>query len=452
MRLLQIAVPTGMREAVERKFLEADVDYFLTEELSRQNYAALVFVPAATEDVEALMDELRDIGVQKEGYVTVGKLEVILSDRFERQQSEQAAPEEEVEETSGRIAREELQARAAEIAPITPTYVLFTILSTVIATAGLLMNSAAVVVGSMVIAPLIGPAIATSVGSILNDEELFRTSIKAQFVGVVLAVVSAAIFAGIVRVTFLPELQIQLIEQVAERVNPSALALVVALGAGVAGAVSLTSTTSTALVGVAIAVALIPPAATVGLGLAYGDITAAVSAGILVCINVLSINVASLGTLWMQGYRPEHWFAEQQAKRDIVRRAAILAVIVLILSSALVVTTLNISENNEFERTVSDIASEADGHILSLDVSYQTELFFRHPSSVTIRIIGGSSETASKLRSRIASQTQQDVAVIVIREDGDISTAQQRLPPTIDRPMSSNSQPERVARARRRPS
>lgn len=423
MRLLQIAVPLGKREAVERVVTEADVDYFLTDETSNRDFAAVVFVLAGPEDVESLTESLREINLQRDGHVTVGKLEAVVSDQFERKQNGGQPPADETEETNGRIAREELRARAAEVAPITPNYIVFTIVSTVIATAGLLMNSAAVVVGSMVIAPLIGPAIAASVGSILDDDKLFRTSVKAQFTGLAIAVASAAVFAGLVRVTILPDLQIQLVEQIAERINPGALALVVALGAGVAGAISLTSTTSVALVGVAIAVALIPPVATVGLGIAYGDVTAAVSAGVLVCINVLSINLASLGTLWLQGYRPKNWFAEQSARRAVVRRAAMLVLAVLVLSSALAVTTINMSENAEFEQTVTEVVSETDIHVFSVDVSYQTELFLRHPSTVTIRTVGGSSDTADTLQDRIERQTERDVTVIVIREDGAVSTA-----------------------------
>ncbi|NHN59925.1 MULTISPECIES: TIGR00341 family protein [Halorussus] len=423
MRLLQIAVPVGKRDGVERVLSDNDVDYFLTDETSGRDYAALVFVPTGPEDVEALVDELRAIGIERKGYVTVGKLETVLSDRFERQQHDGPTAESTVEETDGRIAREELRARAAAVAPITPNYVVFTVVSTIIATAGLLMNSAAVVVGSMVIAPLIGPPIAASVGSILDDDDLFRTSVKAQFAGLLVAVASAAAFAGLLRATVMPHADLHVVEQVAERINPGALALVVALGAGVAGAMSLTSTTSVALVGVAIAVALIPPAATVGLGIAYGDLTAAVSAGILVLINVLSINVASLGTLWVQGYRPEHWFAEQAARRAVVRRAALLFSVVLVLSSALVVTTINVSENAEFERTVTETVSEADARVLSTDVSYRTELFLRHPTTVTVRTVGGSAGAADALRERIRTRTRLDVTVIVIRESGEVSTA-----------------------------
>ncbi|WP_134672573.1 TIGR00341 family protein [Halorussus marinus] len=436
MRLLQIAVPLGERDAVERTLSDAGVEYFLTDETSGRDYAALAFVPTDSENVESLVDDLRGLGVHRDGYVTVSELETVVSERFERRNRANAADESDIEETNGRIAREELRARAAAVAPVTTNYVVFTVVSTIIATAGLLMDSAAVVVGSMVIAPLIGPPIAASVGSILDDADLFRTSVKAQFAGLLIAVASAAVFAGLLRATLVPHADLQLIGQVAERVNPGALALVVAVGAGVAGAMSLTAATSVALVGVAIAVALIPPAATVGLGIAYGDLTAAVSAGLLVLINVLSINVASLATLWLQGYRPEQWHAEGTARRAVVRRAAVLLAVVVVLSSALVVTSVNVAENAEFERSVTDLASETDARVLSVEVSYRTELFFRHPETVTVRTVGGSGGSATALGDRIEANTDREVAVVVIRETGDVSGVEssRAVSPMVPRP------------------
>ncbi|PCR91107.1 hypothetical protein CP557_11570 [Natrinema ejinorense] len=57
----------------------SDVEYFLTDETCRREYGALVFVPTGTADIEALVDELRDIWVQEGGYVTISTLENVLS-------------------------------------------------------------------------------------------------------------------------------------------------------------------------------------------------------------------------------------------------------------------------------------------------------------------------------------------------------------------------------------
>jgi len=82
------------------------------------------------------------------------------------------------EETNGvaeddRISREELQTKARNLSRSTTNYIALTLISAIVATAGLLQDSAAVVVGSMVIAPLIGPAMASCVGTVVSDDTLF---------------------------------------------------------------------------------------------------------------------------------------------------------------------------------------------------------------------------------------------------------------------------------------
>lgn len=53
----------------------------------------------------------------------------------------------------------------------------------------------------MVIAPLIGPAMATAVGTVVDDSQLFARGVQMQVVGVLLSVVSAAAFGYFVRTT-----------------------------------------------------------------------------------------------------------------------------------------------------------------------------------------------------------------------------------------------------------
>jgi len=141
-----------------------------------------------------------------------------------------------------------------------------TVISAVIATAGLLLNSPATVVGSMVIAPLIGPAMSAAVGTVVDDEEMFRRGVRMQVLGVAVAIAAATLFAFALRWLALvpPGLDPLDLAEVSERLAPNVLVLVVAIGAGLAGIISLMTGVSAALVGVMIAVALIPPAAAVG--------------------------------------------------------------------------------------------------------------------------------------------------------------------------------------------
>jgi len=108
--------------------------------------------------------------------------------------------------------------------------------------------------------------------------------------------------------------------------------LVVAIGAGLAGIISLMTGVSAALVGVMIAVALIPPAAAVGIGIAFQIPRLVIGAGVIVAVNVLSINLSALVTLWYEGYRPQRWFREDDARAAFLKRAAILVAAIAVLS------------------------------------------------------------------------------------------------------------------------
>jgi len=132
-----------------------------------------------------------------------------------------------------------------------------TVISAVIATAGLLLNSPATVVGSMVIAPLIGPAMSAAVGTVVDDEEMFRRGVRMQVLGVAVAIAAATLFAFALRWLALvpPGLDPLDLAEVSERLAPNVLVLVVAIGAGLAGIISLMTGVSAALVGVMIAVA-----------------------------------------------------------------------------------------------------------------------------------------------------------------------------------------------------
>ncbi|MFB6271046.1 MAG: TIGR00341 family protein, partial [Halobacterium sp.] len=301
----------------------------------------------------------------------------------------------EEEENGDQIAREELEARAEELAPSRRTYVVMTLVSTIIATAGLLLDSPATVVGSMVIAPLLGPAMSASVGTVLDDDELFRRGVRLQLLGVALAVVGAAAFAFLVKTTNVvpPGLDVLSLAEVSERLRPDFLSLVVALGAGVAGVFSLMTGVSAALVGVAIAVALIPPAASVGIGIAWGVPTLAVGSGVLVMVNVLSINLAALVVLWYSGYRPERFFEVGQARSALLKRAAVLAVSIAVLSAFLGGVTFASYESATNEQAVNDAiegalaqSEYADVELLDTSYEYKQGFIVRQPQRVVVTV------------------------------------------------------------------
>jgi hypothetical protein len=174
---------------------EENVDYALPNETSGRDYAAVVTFPLPTSAVEPIPSRLREVGIERNAYTVVVQTETVVSERFE-------ALENRYESGNGdRITREEVVPRAGELAPTVCPYVLVTAVSAIVATAGLLPDSPAVVVGSTVIAPLIGPAMAASVGTVVNDPELALRGVKLQTLGGVVAIGAATAFALLIRTT-----------------------------------------------------------------------------------------------------------------------------------------------------------------------------------------------------------------------------------------------------------
>ena len=408
MRLVQVTIPSGKRETVLAALDDEGVDYVVSDETGSREYAAIAYIPLPTNAVEPVLERIREAGVGEDAYTVVLEANTVISRRFEELEERYAE-----EEDEDRIAREELTTAAEGMAPSLRTYVVMTVVSALIATAGLLLDSPAVVVGSMVIAPLVGPAMAASVGTVVNERELFSRGVRYQLGGLALAVVTAALFALVVRYAHLipPLDDVTTVGQIRERLAPDFLSLVVALGAGVAGALSLTSGVSTALVGVMIAVALIPPAATVGIGFAWGAPLVTLGSGVLLAVNVLSINLAALSVLWYAGYRPDRWFRQDAARSATVKRIGVLVVSILVLSAFLGGVTLDSFTRATTEERIRTTATEVVGEmedvggvelsVLGVEVDYTNTALFRRASSVTVTVGVPPGETVSGIADRL---------------------------------------------------
>ena len=400
MRLIQASLIEEDVKPLTEWLESADYDYvLLTEE--KEKYSHLLMLPVKNNETDDVLQKLRGLGVDTEGFLIISEVEAVVSQKIEVERDKEQDGEGEGE---GKIARAELRESARALSRRSVNYILFTLLSAIVATAGLLMDSASVVVGSMVIAPLIGPAMASSVGSVIKDNELFWKGIQAQIVGIFTAIGGATIFAFLMRFITAPRLNLMLIGQIAERVHPGLLSLAVALAAGVAGALSLTSGASAALVGVMIAVALIPPAATVGLGIAYFEPIIALSSFILVVVNILSINLAALITLWFKGYRPEKYHQKDSARGNTLRRGFILALAIIALTGFLTTTTMYERRSGIQHQKILDTVEATGMDLLDHEVEYEMSWLFRRASTITLIVREYDKNQLEELRSLLAEK------------------------------------------------
>lgn len=188
-------------------------------------------------------------------------------------------------------------------------YYAMIILSSIVAGAGLIGNSPAVIIGSMVIAPLLGPNVALAFSISVGDVNLFKESIKHFLFGVLIAL-SLGIIQGLV-IQF-PENTHELLS----RTNIGFLDLLLAFCSGIAGVLSLVIGANSTLVGVMIAVALMPPLVSFGILLGRGDGVLALSAFLLFLANVIVINLAGILTFRLEEVEPKQYFHQQVTRKQ----------------------------------------------------------------------------------------------------------------------------------------
>ncbi len=201
-------------------------------------------------------------------------------------------------------------------------------LATIIAALGLIVNSAAVVIGAMLVAPLMSPIVGTGLAIVLGDTRFLRMALGSVVQGVLLAIALGAL-AGLLHLNepLTPELM--------ARTQPSLLDLAIALFSGLAGAYALSrSNAAGALPGVAIAAALVPPLATVGISLTGGHWQEAAGAFLLFITNFVAISSATALTFVLLGFRPS---PTQKERRSAQIRSVRMALVLLGLVSILLI-------------------------------------------------------------------------------------------------------------------
>jgi len=190
-------------------------------------------------------------------------------------------------------------------------FFLMMVLSVAMAVCGVLAGSVAVVIASMLIAPMLYPLLSFALGIVLADEALiarsFLTIVKAVALSLAAAFVIGLLFVGS------PLSSIALVTAAV----PSAWYVLVAAIAGFAGAFSVVKPRfNENLPGVAIAVSLVPPLAISGVGLAHFNWTVAVNAFLLFLLNVAGIVAVSVIVFSLFGFYIKRKIAEEAVKED----------------------------------------------------------------------------------------------------------------------------------------
>jgi uncharacterized hydrophobic protein (TIGR00341 family) len=316
MRLIEILADCGHADTVrsiaeQHEILECWIDH--SEEESRCSMRLLVRI----EKQQGVLDAIQSALSGSEGWrILIKPVEAVIPRPAELEETEK--------KSAGIRLREELYQSIETGGRISSNFVWLVILSTIVATIGLIEDNVAVVIGAMVIAPLLGPNIALAFGAALGDRVLIARALQTNTVGLGLALLLAY------AIGLLWPANIESRELLA-RTDVGLDGVVLAFVSGAAGVLSLTTGLSSALVGVMVAVALLPPTATLGLMLAAGNYHLALGAGLLLLVNIVSVNLAAKLVLIIKGVKPRTWLEKQKASQSMTAYIIFWVVSLLIL-------------------------------------------------------------------------------------------------------------------------
>jgi uncharacterized hydrophobic protein (TIGR00271 family) len=272
----------------------------------------------------------------------------------------------------------------------------------VIATMGLSANSAAVVIGAMLVAPLMTPIMAVATSLALGWPQ--RAIVP--LVGTLLA------SAGSVALAFVLHSLIttpSVTDEILARTSPDLRDLFIALAAGAAGALGTArEDVSASLPGVAVAVALVPPLATIGVCLQMGQMDLASGAFLLFATNLVAIVLAGILVLLWCGFVPARLI--ERGRVAVWSGAAVTLAALVVVGIPLTIRTVEAATIAENNRAVTEAV------IGWLDRQPQLELVDLRISETVVRVdVSGPEEPTdvAALTRRIESLLSPDTATTV---------------------------------------
>ncbi len=423
MRVIRTLIDEVSRDEIIGILEDENIDYVVSQEASGRGDLLIVEFPLPEQALEVVLARFEEAGHDEHSYTVVTDATSALSTNMGEVEDRFVIGEEE----DSSLAVEELRSKVLELLPDAFTYYLLTLLSAVVATAGLLLDSPALVVGSMVIAPLVGSALTASVGTILAERSLIVKGFRTQALGLGLAILGAAVFGFLLKTgAFLPpSLRPSTTAQIAQRISPGLLSLIIGVCAGAAGAVGIATGISASLVGVMIAAALIPAAAAVGIGIVWSAPAIAFGALVLLVVNAASIHVSGVAVLWYLGYRPASWNPENFLANVSLRRFGSSMAVAVVLLVLFVTAGGLISTHVAFEQTANVAVEETleqneyeDLELAGVQAEFHLGAPFSQPQEVTVTVRRSSDQShprlSDQIRQRLATQTDRKPTIRVV--------------------------------------
>lgn len=213
--------------------------------------------------------------------------------------------------------------------------------SGVIIMLGLIIDSAAVVIGGMLIAPLVWPIFLISLAILMGRGSIFEKALFTLIKSVIIIFIVALVIGF-----FLPHVNSG--QEIISRTHPTLYELFIALASGFVGAFVISyPKLGNAMAGVVVAAALVPPLAVTGLALSQNDIASAGGSLLLFLSNLVAIIFAAGVLFLLAKFRGPSTVEGKEVRRSNIRWFILLFLIVLI--PLYFITTRTITEEKRFK-------------------------------------------------------------------------------------------------------
>lgn len=264
--------------------------------VARQPDGDLITCDVAREDASVVVEDLRRMGIDRTGSIALQYVDTTLSE-FARDAERAAAGS-----PADAVVWEDVTETTSESAELSGVFLVFMVLAGLIASVGIYLDSAILVVGAMVVGPEFGPIAGLCVALVQRRPRLAWLSGRALLAGFPLCIAAVLLSSLAFKATGVtPDSFTSADHDLSSTIsNPDFLAFFVAFCAGIAGVLSLTTAKSGALIGVLISLTTIPAAANIGVAAAYGDGEAFGGSVAQLGLNLAAVMLAGTLTLAVQ--------------------------------------------------------------------------------------------------------------------------------------------------------
>ncbi len=343
LQLIEAYIPNKHFESVDENLRDhPHTSYWVSSESKER---MLVRILVDSDEVEDILNYLESVANVAEGFETLlipvrtylSRATLNEETEEKKQEEEEGEGEEEDQALLMRASRHELITYVEKNSLTTLNYTLLIFLSAVVGSMGFIKDSEAVVIGSMVIAPLIGPVIATAFAAILGDYHLLGRAALTSLLGVGIVIAIAIV------VNFIFDIGVDT-NQYWARTEVTVSDFLLALAAGGAGSIATLNRKAGNLVGVMVAVALLPPNIALGMSIGKGLWAQAYGSFLLVTVNIMCILLSAVIVFSLTGIRPVRW---KEVQRANVSRSLSIVFVLLIVAS--LISVIYFGQDIKFE-------------------------------------------------------------------------------------------------------